>query len=97
MQGLAEILERVRKRGYTEPLEVRGHKLFATDTGLEVENVTLADTLFSDNGTDPGDDVTVYLLKVGADARGYLLMPDGPHADPATASFIDRLMDSRNK
>jgi hypothetical protein len=97
MKGLAETLERVRRRGYTEPFEVRGHELVGIDTRFDVDDVIVADTLFIDNGTDPGDDVTVYLLKAGADAKGYLLMPDGPHTDPATASFIDRLVNSRNK
>ena len=46
-------------------------------------------------GTDPGDDVTVFLLETDSGIRGYLLVPDSFHADPGKARFVDALMGPR--
>jgi len=51
-----------------------------------VESVSL------DNGTDPGDDVTLYLIESSAGLKGYLMLSDSFHADPEKAAFIDALL-----
>lgn len=45
-----------------------------------------------DSGTDPGDDVTMYLLESRSGANGYLILADSFHADPHKAAFLDLLL-----
>ena len=45
-----------------------------------------------DTGTDPGDDVTVYLIESRSGPNGYLILSDSFHADPRKAAFIDVLL-----
>ena len=48
-----------------------------------------------DCGTDPGDDVTMYLIESTSGLKGYLILSDSFHADPRKASFIDALLSRR--
>ncbi len=48
-----------------------------------------------DNGTDPGDDVTMYLIESASGLQGYLILSDSFHADPRKAAFIDALLAKR--
>ncbi len=45
-----------------------------------------------DSGTDPGDDVTMYLIESNSGRKGYLILSDSFHADPRKAAFIDALL-----
>ncbi len=45
-----------------------------------------------DSGTDPGDDVTMYLIESKSGRKGYLILSDSFHADPRKAAFIDALL-----
>jgi len=48
-----------------------------------------------DNGTDPGDDVTMYLIESPSGPKGYLILSDSFHTDPRKAAFIDALVTKR--
>jgi hypothetical protein len=48
-----------------------------------------------DNGTDPGDDVTMYLIESRSGPQGYLILSDSFHTDPRKAAFIDALLTQR--
>jgi hypothetical protein len=48
-----------------------------------------------DNGTDPGDDVTMYLIESRSGPQGYLILSDSFHTDPRKAAFIDALLSQR--
>lgn len=48
-----------------------------------------------DSGTDPGDDVTVYLIESTSGLKGYLILSDSFHTDPRKAAFIDALLSKR--
>ncbi len=45
-----------------------------------------------DSGTDPGDDVTMYLIESTSGLNGYLILSDSFHTDPHKAAFIDTLL-----
>ncbi len=49
-----------------------------------------------DCGTDPGDDVTMYLIESNSGRKGYLILSDSFHADPRKAAFIDALLSKRH-
>ena len=48
-----------------------------------------------DSGTDPGDDVTMYLIESKRGPNGYLILSDSFHTDPRKAIFIDALLTKR--
>ena len=75
-------------RGYTRNLAVEARSAPAAITGelRVVEYVTF------DSGTDPGDDVTMYLIESRSGPQGYLILSDSFHADPRKAAFIDALL-----
>jgi len=60
-----------------------------TDELRIVEYVTF------DGGTDPGDDVTMYLIESTAGLKGYLILSDSFHADPRKAALINALLVNR--
>ena len=49
-----------------------------------------------DCGTDPGDDVTMYLIESTSGLKGYLILSDSFHTDPRKAAFIDALLSKRH-
>ncbi len=48
-----------------------------------------------DSGTDPGDDVSMYLIESSSGPNGYLILSDSFHTDPRKAAFIDALLTKR--
>ncbi len=88
MKDLADFQVEVIARGYTHDFAIDS-KSVAADITNElhiVEYVTF------DNGTDPGDDVTMYLIKSTSGLKGYLVLSDSFHTDPRKAAFIDTLL-----
>ncbi len=49
-----------------------------------------------DSGTDPGDEVTMYLIDSLSGPKGYLILSDSFHTDPRKAAFIDALLTKRH-
>jgi len=79
-------------RGYTHDFSFDARSApAATASGLRVvEYVTF------DSGTDPGDDVTMYLIESRGVPKGYLILSDSFHTDPRKAAFIDALLAERH-
>ncbi len=77
--------------GYTRNLALEARSapdFFASDLHI-VDYVTF------DSGTDPGDDVTMYLIESPSGPKGYLILSDSFHTDPRKAAFIDALVTKR--
>ena len=60
-----------------------------------VNQLRVVDYVTFDGGTDPGDDVTMYLIESTSELKGYLILSDSFHADPRKAAFIDALLSKR--
>lgn len=45
----------------------------------------------TDHGTDPGDDVTLYMIEAKDGTKGVMIIPNSFHADPDEARLIDTL------
>ena len=90
-QDLAELQDEVIARGYTHN--------FGSNPKLLPEIITndlrIVDSISFDGGTDPGDDVTMYLIE-GPNEKGYLIISDSFHTDPIKAAFIDALQTQSN-
>ena len=48
-----------------------------------------------DSGTDPDDDVTMYLIESTRGLKGCLILSDSFHMDPRKAAIIDALFSKR--
>ena len=85
---LADFQAEAIARGYTRDFAFDARSA-ATAIASElrvVEYVTF------DNGTDPGDDVTMYLIESTGGLQGYLILSDSFHVDPQKAALIDALL-----
>ena len=87
-KNLAEFQAEVIARGYTHN--------FAFDAGSSPASIEselrIAESASFDSGTDPGDDVTMYLVDSGSGQKGYIILSDSFHADPRKAAFIGVLL-----
>jgi len=90
--NLADFQAEAIAHGYTHnfALDARSaHADIASELRV-VEYVTF------DNGTDPGDDVTMYLIESASGLKGYLILSDSFHTDPRKAAFIGALLRKRH-
>ncbi len=89
-RDLAELQAEVIARGYTHD--------FGSSLKLVPEIITrdlrVVESISFDGGTDPGDDVTMYLIEAPSE-KGYLILSDSFHIDPRKAAFIGTLLAKR--
>ena len=87
-KDLADYQAEAIARGYTHDFGFDLKSAPANELRV-VEYVTF------DSGTDPGDDVSMYLIESTAGLKGYLILSDSFHADPRKAAFINMLLANR--
>lgn len=94
---LAELLSNAQAEGYTSNFALAGERLRCSDSNEDFGSgdAWVVDSQSVDAGTDPGDDATIYLIETCSGRRGYLIVSDSFHADPASAAFIHRLSRKR--
>jgi hypothetical protein len=90
-RDLAELQDEVIARGYTHNYG-SSNKLLPE---MFTSDLHVVETTSFDVGTDPGDDVTMYLIE-GPNEKGYLIVSDSFHTDPRNAEFIDALLAKRS-
>ena len=90
-KDLTDFQAEATAHGYTHnfALDVRSALPDSTTELRIVDYVTF------DSGTDPGDDVTMYLIESKIGLKGYLILSDSFHTDPRKAAFIDTLLNKR--
>jgi hypothetical protein len=97
VRELANVLELLKRQGFDRCFDSRtGYLSLAGEQGTwNAEQARVVDVIGLDGGSDPGDDVTVFLLETDSGIRGYLLVPDSFHTDPDKAALVDALMAPR--
>ncbi len=78
-------------RGYTRDFAFAAKSATADVAG----ELRIMEFVTFDSGTDPGDDVTMYLIESQIGPNGYLILSDSFHTDPRKAAFIDAILISR--
>jgi hypothetical protein len=86
-RDLADLQYQVIARGFARDFGINHEAL----PDIIAARLRIVDTIYLDSGTDPGDDVTMYLIESRAE-NGYLIVSDSFHADPAKSAFIDELL-----
>ena len=85
---LADFQAKAIARGYTHDFGFDGRSAPANI----VNELHVVEYVTFDSGTDPGDDVTMYLIESQSGPQGYLILSDSFHTDPRKAAFIDALL-----
>ena len=88
MNDVAEYQKAAAARGYTYNYAI-GRE---TVTPEAMRKLRVVESRSFDAGTDPGDDVTIYLIDAPRGRKGYLLVSDSFHTDPGKAAFLDALL-----
>jgi hypothetical protein len=86
-RDLAELQDEVIARGYTHDFG-SNHKLLPE---IITSDLHIVDSISFDSGTDPGDDVTMYLIE-SRSKKGYLIVSDSFNTDPEKAAFVVALL-----
>ncbi len=89
--ALADYQAEAIARGFTHDFALDA-KSAPSDIARELR---IVDYRAFDAGTDPGDDVTMYLIEATSELKGYLILSDSFHADPRKAAFIVALLRKR--
>jgi hypothetical protein len=84
---LAQFQAEAVARGYTHDFGASDESLAEMSCG----NPKVVASQSFDLGTDPGDDVTIFLIEAEC-GNGYLIVSDSFHVDPAKAALIDELL-----
>ncbi len=88
---LADFQAEAIARGYTHDFALDGRSAPADIAG----ELRVVECVTFDSGTDPGDEVTMYLIESTSGLKGYLILSDSFHTDPRKAAFIDVLLANR--
>ena len=88
---LADYQANAIARGYTYDFSLDAR---SAPTDIECE-LHVVEYVTFDSGTDPGDDVTMFLIDSPIGPKGYLILSDSFHVDPRKAAFIDSLRTGR--
>jgi len=90
-KNLADYQTEAIANGYTHDFGFEGR---SAPSNIENE-LRIVEYKTFDTGTDPGDDVTMYLIESAGGLKGYLILSDSFHTDPRKAAFIDTLLAER--
>ena len=93
-RDLADLQAEVIARGYAHDFsnDVRSLQIKGTHESPGLDELRVVDTTTFDAGTDPGDDVTIYLIESSRGHKGFLILSDSFHVDPRKAAFIDAVL-----
>jgi hypothetical protein len=94
---LAEAVEELKKRGFNNLFEPDDDAFYCSKIDLreKVQNMKIVETWQFDQGTDPGDESTIYALETKDGVKGYIVISFGMHIDPRKAELIDQLIKSQ--
>ncbi|HAY48221.1 MULTISPECIES: phosphoribosylpyrophosphate synthetase [Thalassospira] len=91
--NLIELQDMARERGFTHIFSARDNHVICDgqEVRYHADDLTIVDFRSVDNGTDPGDDATLYMIEAKDGLRGMLIVPDSFHTDPDKADLVDHL------
>jgi hypothetical protein len=90
---LADAVEGLKEQGY---LNLSDDETFGKDIRKgkvppEIRDTTIVETYRFDEGTDPGDESTLYVLERPDGSKGFLVLSFGMYRDPKKSALIDEL------
>jgi hypothetical protein len=93
---LADAVESLKEQGYTYifGLEEDCIKCNSLETEYSPDELTVVESHFFDQGTDPGNESSVHAITAESGVKGLLIVSYGMYVDRAKAALIDRLIKS---
>ena len=90
---LADLQANAKEHGFEHHFMCEDDGARSDGTGhlYQPHEMRLVHSTSTDNGTDPGDDATLYLIEANDGTRGMLIVPDSFHTDADKADLIDHL------
>lgn len=91
---LTDLLGRAKEDGYTRNFVCESGGLRCMDSGrtFSVNEARIVHSQSVDQGTDPGDDATLYLIETDSGDKGFVIVGDAFHADARAVQVIDKLL-----
>ena len=92
-QTLADAIDQLARRGFTESLTVVGDRLRvdATRKTFRPEDVVIREYRRFEGVSDPDDMSIVYAIEAEGGIRGTLVDAYGAYADPAVGAFLSNV------
>jgi hypothetical protein len=93
---LADAVESLKVQGYTYifGLEEDCIKCNSLETEYSPDELTVVESHFFEQGTDPGNESSVHAITAESGVKGLLIVSYGMYVDRAKAALIDRLIKS---
>lgn len=90
---LSELQEIATLKGFTHHFNAHGNHVTCDgkDMNYPAEDLTIIDSRSVDQGTDPGDDATLYMIEARDGTRGTLIVPSSFYTDHDKAELVDHL------
>lgn len=92
-KDLAHAVEDIKNKGYRNLFEDQKTKrlIESDDMHKAVGNLEIEKIYHFDEGTDPGDESTLYTVKQPDQSKWYIILSYGMYKDPDKTDFIDAL------
>ncbi|MDP2699284.1 phosphoribosylpyrophosphate synthetase [Thalassospira sp.] len=93
MMNVAELQEQASRKGFS-------HSFIVDDDGVrcdgegkiyQASDLKIIHSEMVGEGTDPGDDATLYMIEARDGAKGTMIIPSSFHTDQNKADLIDHL------
>lgn len=89
---LVEILEKLRKEGYTMDFNIKFDHIICEDTCLLPQDFEVDQTFRFEGITNPSDEAILFAISsISGDLKGVLVNSYGVYADSMTDELIDKL------
>lgn len=93
---LADAVESLKEQGYTHVfgLEEDCIKCNSLEAEFTPEELSVVESHFFDQGTDPGSESSVHAITTESGVKGLLIVSYGMYVDRAKTEIIDRIIKS---
>lgn len=93
-KDLAEAIEDAREKGYEHLFEVEENCMTCKELDKEfpIDKLHIVSSYHFDQGTDPGDDASLYLIESNSGIKGYLVTSYTTYTNREKAEFLDKLL-----
>lgn len=93
---IADLLFDAEQRGFRRNFAGEGLHAAGSDDPFDPRRARIVYSQAVDQGTDPGDDATIYLIETTGGQKGYLIVGNAFRTDPQKAALIDHLARRRD-
>lgn len=96
-KDLAEAIEDAKENGYSYLFQVQENGMIADgiDEVFTEDDLEIVASYHFDQGTNPGDDRSLFLIKTNSGIKGYLPTSYATYRNRKKADFLDKLINDQ--